>query len=87
MAKNLAVHSSVTGSRLSVEDGDVHPVRVGLGGGFHAGFAASHVGALQVGLVDGFEASCAAELYAFGAALAVDDDLLAPPALGLQGGF
>jgi hypothetical protein len=59
----------------------------GVGGLFHAGFAAGHVGALQVGLVDGFKAACAAKLDAFGGALAVGDDLLAPPALGLQDGF
>lgn len=54
VAKNLAVYSSVPGSCLAIEDGDVHPVRVGFCRYFHAGFAAGHVGALQVGLVDGF---------------------------------
>lgn len=51
MAEDLAVECAV------VEDGDDPPVRVGVGALFHAGFTADHVGALQVGLVDGFEAA------------------------------
>lgn len=83
VTQDLAVHGAVAAAGFAVEDGDVHPVRVSFGGLFHAGFATGHVGALQVGLVEGFEPSGAAELDGFGIALAVDDDLLAPPALGL----
>lgn len=84
VAEDLAVHGAVAGAGFAVEDGDEHPVRVGGSGSLHAGFAASHVGALQVGLVDGFEAARAAELDGLGSTVCCDDDLFAPPALGLQ---
>lgn len=86
VAEDLPVHRAVAGAGFAVEDGDEHPVRVGGSGSLHAGFAAGHVGALQVGLVDGFEAARAAELDGLGSAVCCDDDLFAPPALGLQGG-
>lgn len=54
VAEDLAVECAVAGPGFAVEDGDEHPVWVGVGGGLHAGFPAGHVGALQVGLVDGF---------------------------------
>lgn len=82
VAVDLAVECAVAGAGFAVEDGDEYPVRVGVGGLLHGGSAAGHVGALKVGLVDGFEAAWAAELDGVGGALSVDDDGFAPPALG-----
>ncbi|MNN37096.1 hypothetical protein D3C81_1510270 [compost metagenome] len=74
----------VTWPGLAVEDGHVHPVRVRLGGLFHLGLAAGHVGALQVGLIDRLEPAWAAQLHQLANAFAIDNDLMPPPALRFQ---
>ncbi|MCY1378028.1 hypothetical protein D9M69_656320 [compost metagenome] len=81
MAVHLAIERRMAGAGHAVHHRDVLPIRVSVGGFLHGGLASGHVTALQVGLVDGFQAARAAQLDQLGIALAIHQHLLAPPTL------